>query len=149
MTPEEMVKVQDEHIAAENRGDVDAAVATFVDDCFLEIVALGLKFEGKQGVALQYATLFYTFPDAVLNIDDRAFGDDTLVEWGTFTGTMKGEFMGVAPTGRRLELPFIAVVRFKDGLMESERAYYDIASLCDQLEIGIDEVRAAAKLLAG
>jgi steroid delta-isomerase-like uncharacterized protein len=148
MTPEEMVKVQDEHIAAENRGDVDAAVATFVDDCFLEIVALGLKFEGKQGVALQYATLFYTFPDAVLSIDGRAFGDDVLAEWGTFAGTMKGEFMGLAPTGRRLDLPFIAVVSFKDGLMQSERAYYDIASLCDQLGVGVEEVRAAAKLLA-
>lgn len=149
MTPEEMVTVQDEHLAAENRGDVDAAIATFGEDCFLEIVALGLKFDGKQGVALQYATLFYTFPDAVLQIDGRAFGDDVLVEWGTFSGTMKGEFMGVRPTGRRVELPFSAVVSFKDGLMRSERAYYDIASLCDQLGIGIEEVRSAAKLLAG
>lgn len=148
MTPEEMIKVQDQHIAAENAKDLDGAVATFTDDCVYEIVALGIRFDGKQGVALQYSALFYTFPDSEFVVDGRAFGDDTLVEWGTFSATMTGEFLGVAPTGRRLELPIIAVVPFAGGLMAGERVYYDIATVCDQLGISIEEVRAAAALLA-
>ena len=149
MTPEEMVKVQDAHIAAENSHDSEAAVATFADECFYEIVALGIRFDGKQGVALQYAALFHTFPDSDFRVDGRAFSEDTLVEWGTFSGTMTGEFLGVAPTGRRLDLPIIAVVPFTGGLMAGERVYYDIATVCDQLGLGLEEVRAAAKLLAG
>ena len=147
MTPEEMTKVQDEHIAAENRADVDGAVSTYGDDCFYEIVALGMRFEGKQGVALQYAALFYTFPDATFAIDGRAYGEDLLVEWGTFTATMKGEFMGLAPTEKRLELPIIAIVTFRGGLMEGERVYYDIASVADQLGLDLEALRRAAKLL--
>jgi steroid delta-isomerase-like uncharacterized protein len=147
MTPEEMSKIQDEHIAAENRRDVEGAVATYHENGFYENVALGLRFEGKQGIALQYAALYFTFPDAEIQIDGRAFGDDTLVEWGTFSGTMTGDFMGLAPTGRRLQLPIIAVVPFRDGLMFGERVYFDAATVCDQLGLDLGELRAAAKLL--
>lgn len=149
MTPEEMEKVQDAHVAAENRQDVDAAVATYHDDCSYENVPLGLRFEGTQGVALQYAATFNTFKDFEGRIEGRAFGDDLLVEWGMFSGTATGEFMGLAPTGKRVEVPFCAVITFKEGKMEGERVFFDLATLCDQAGVSIDEVRAAAKLLQG
>lgn len=149
MTPQEMEAVQDRHVAAENRQDLDAAVATYHEECYYENVALGIRFEGKQGVALQYAATFNTFPDFEGRIEGRAFGRDLLVEWGRFSGTAKGEFMGLQPTGKRVEVPFCAVITFRDGLMEGEKVFFDLATLCDQAGVSIEEVRAAAKLLAG
>jgi len=84
MTPEEMTKIVEEHLAAENRGDVEAAVSFFHDECFYELVALGIRFEGRQGVALQYAALFNTFPDAELTIDGASRHDLALFRLSRF-----------------------------------------------------------------
>jgi carboxymethylenebutenolidase len=39
---------------------------------------------------------------------------------------------GVAPTGRRIEVPHVAVIQFRDGLIESEHIYWDQASVLVQ-----------------
>ena len=39
MTPEEMKKLHDEHLAAVDGRDLDAVMATYHDDCFHENVA--------------------------------------------------------------------------------------------------------------
>jgi predicted ester cyclase len=149
MTPAEMKAVHDAHAAAENRRDAKAAAATCHPDGFIENVALGVRFEGRAQVELQYAALFAAFPDAELVTDGEAFGADVLVAWGIFRGTMQGPFFGVAPTGRRIALPFVNVVPFRDGRMLGERAYFDLATLCDQAGLALADLRAGVRALRG
>jgi carboxymethylenebutenolidase len=40
---------------------------------------------------------------------------------------------GIAPTGRRVEIPIVAVIAFRDGKVESEHIYWDQASVLVQL----------------
>lgn len=40
---------------------------------------------------------------------------------------------GVAPTGRRVECPIVAIVTFRDGKLFSEHIYWDQASVLVQL----------------
>ena len=40
---------------------------------------------------------------------------------------------GVAPTGRRVVVPLVAVVGVRDGLIESEHIYWDQASVLAQV----------------
>jgi hypothetical protein len=42
-------------------------------------------------------------------------------------------------------VPFTNIVPFKDGLMAGETIYFDLATLCEQAGLSLDEVRAAAK----
>src|SRR5207248_3203717 len=84
------------------------------------------------------AALFHAFPDAEMMQEGEAFGTDVLVAWGVFHGTMRGPFFGVAPTGRRIAIPFVNVVPFRDGLMLGERAYFDLATLCAQAGLALD-----------
>jgi len=148
VTPDAMRAVAERHVAAENAGDVGGAVATYADDCFYENVALGIRFAGKSAVGAQYAALFAAVPDGRLRLEGEAFGPDVLVHWGTFEGTVTGEFFGLAPTGRRLALPFVAILFFADGRMRGERLVYDLATLSEQAGFPLDAVQASARMLA-
>jgi hypothetical protein len=88
---------------------------------------------------------FRAFPDLAPDDVGSAFGDDVMVVWGTLEGSSGGEWMGVPPTGRRFSVPFANVTPFRDGLMEGETIYFDLATLCEQTGLPLDAVRAAAK----
>jgi steroid delta-isomerase-like uncharacterized protein len=147
MTPQEMKQVHDRHVAAEDRADLEGALATYVDDCFYEVVALGLHVEGKDAVRGVYTGTMAGLPDSRFEIGGEAFADDTLVAWGTYRATMTGQFLGQEPTGRRIDLPMIVVNSFRDGLMAGERIYFDLATLCEQAGLDLAAVRDATRAL--
>jgi carboxymethylenebutenolidase len=53
----------------------------------------------------------------------------------SFTHTSEVDWMlpGVAPTGRRVEVPLVAIVRFVDGKVAHEHIYWDQASVLVQV----------------
>src|SRR5215471_17301748 len=81
-------------------------------------------------------------------LETVAFGEDVAVVWGMLRGTSRGEWLGVAPGGGAFVVPFTNIVPFRDGLMEGERIYFDLATLCEQARIPLQEVRTAAAQLA-
>jgi hypothetical protein len=68
-----------------------------------------------------------------------------MVVWGTLDGTSGGEWLGVPPSGRSFSVPFANVTPFHDGLMAGESVYFDLATLCEQAALPLDEIRAAAR----
>ena len=148
MNQDEMLRLFETHREAEAARDLDAILATFTEDCFLETVPLGLRSEGREAARAAYVGYFTAFPD--LNPDDQgiAFGDDAVVVWGALRGTSAGEWLGVPPSGRSFAVPFTNVAPFKAGLMAGESIYFDLATLCDQAGLDVHEVRAAAKARA-
>jgi steroid delta-isomerase-like uncharacterized protein len=150
MSPEEMRRLFERHRDAEAARDYDAILATFVGDCFLETHALGLRSVGKAAVRATYEEGYFTaFPDLAPEDEGHAVGDDVMVVWGTLQGTSSGEWMGVPPSGRSFAIPFANVTPFRDGLMAGESIYFDLATLCEQAALPLDEVRAGAKTRAG
>ena len=146
MTPEEMLRLFERHREAEAARDYDGILTTFVEDCFLETHALGIRSEGRAAVRKTYEEGYFTaFPDLSPEDEGQAVGDAVLVVWGTLRGTSGGEWMGVPPSGRSFELPFANVTPFRDGLMAGESIYFDLATLCEQAALPLDEIRANAK----
>jgi steroid delta-isomerase-like uncharacterized protein len=145
---DEMLRVFETHREAEAARDLDAILATFVDDCFLETVPLGLRSEGKSAARAAYEGYFTAFPD--LNPDDQgiAYGDDVIVAWGVLRGTNDGDWLGVPPGGGSFAVPFANVAPFREGRMAGETIYFDLATLCEQAGLDVGEMRAAAKARA-
>jgi steroid delta-isomerase-like uncharacterized protein len=143
MTPDEMVAVQREHLAAEGRHDFEAVMATLTPDCFLEQVSLGLRSDGKDDVTRAYEEWFGAFPDLGPILEGIAFGDDVLVAYGQLRGTMKGPWLGLAATGQEFTVSAVNIVSFKDDLMHGERLLYDAAMFADQVGLDVHELRAA------
>ena len=149
MNPDEMLRLFEKHRDAEAERDFDTILATFVEDCFLETVALGLRSQGRAAVRASYEkSYFAAFPDLDPDDEGYAFGDDVMVTWGSLRGTSQGEWLGLPPSGGSFEIGFANVTPFREGLMAGERIYFDLATLCDQAGLPLDEVRAAARTRA-
>jgi len=76
-------------------------------------------------------------PDTEVIPVSRTIGTDQLVDEMIFkfTHTVRMDWMlpGVAPTGKRVEIPLVAIVRFRDNKLAHEHIYWDQASLLVQL----------------
>jgi predicted ester cyclase len=149
MDHDEMLRLFEAHREAEAARDIDGILETFVEDCFLETVPLAVRSQGKEQVKAAYEHQFFSaFPDLMPEDEGMAVGQDVVAVWGTLRGTSRGPWLGVAPGGGSFEVPFANVVPFENGMMAGEKVYFDLATLCEQARIPIDEIRAAAAALA-
>jgi predicted ester cyclase len=96
-------------------------------------------------VRASYVAYFTAFPDLDPADEGVAFGDDTMVVWGHLVGTSGGDWLGVPPGGGAFKVPFTNVTTFADGRMAGESIYFDLATLCQQAAVSLDDIRAAAK----
>lgn len=126
-------KVQDFFEAVDSH-DIDSILAQVTDDVVFENNAVGITARGAEEVADLYRDFFAGFPDLEHEINPVASdtGDKVFVE-GVVKGTMKGEFGGHAPTGKRVASPFLTVFEFRDGTICEWRAYYDNETFMGQI----------------
>ena len=83
---------------------------------------------------LQRATrLRLAFPDAQATLEDIFAEGDRVAYRLTIRGTHTGEFLGVSPSGRRVAVSFIALVRVADGKLVEEWGGLDQPDLIRQM----------------
>ena len=70
---------------------------------------------GREGLAALVTTWRTAFPDMRETCEDLIAEGDKVVGRFTMRGTHSGEFMGVAPTGRRVTMSGIDIVRVAGG----------------------------------
>jgi predicted ester cyclase len=116
-----------------NAGDI-AGFGDLVADGFAEHQG-GPGFPAtKEGTLEFFRTLLAAFPDWRMTVKDLIAGGDKTVARVTVTGTHKGEFMGVPPTGTRVDMQLIDIMRFNSaGLVCEHWGVADMLSLLQQL----------------
>src|SRR6201982_366796 len=111
-----------------NAHDVDGFAAVLADDVTFAAPG-GLRGTGRDACARFYASWFSAFPDAHVEVHAVHIHGDVAVEEGTFTGTHDGVLHGPAgdipPTGRRVRVDYIQVLRFRDGRHVSFNLAFD------------------------
>jgi steroid delta-isomerase-like uncharacterized protein len=138
------------YAGAKNRRDVEETLRHCAPDCRYEDPGLGLVVEGKEKLRRFYEGLFAALPDYHVELDGKATNDDTVVVWGQWGGTTTKTIMGIeVEPGRRLEVPTCFVCRFRDGLLVRDSAYFDAATLADQLGVALAELRPSGQDAAG
>ena len=73
------------------------------------------------------------FPDFKATIDDIIAEGDKVVIRQTFSGTHKGEFMGIAPTGKRVSFGVMDIVRIAGGKFVEHWGQMDSMGMMQQL----------------
>jgi predicted ester cyclase len=145
MDRSEMLRLFEAHREAEAARDIDAILETFVPEPFLETMPLGLRSQGRDAVRTAYEQQFFSaFPDLAPEDEGMAFGDDVIAVWGTLHGTSRGDWLGIPPGGGSFAVPFANVVPFSQERMVGEKIYFDLATLCEQAQLPLEEMRAAA-----
>ena len=130
------IEVVKEHMAAEDRQDLEATVATFTEDCYYQVPGLGIDMRGKEEIRRWYEESFAAVPD-FRNTDERYYESEGNVFFeANIEGTHLGTWAGWAATGRRFSLPILVRIPIAaDGLIEAEIVYFDNAGLFMQLGI--------------
>ena len=119
--------------------DVDATMATMVAAPYVNHVP---TMTG--GVGHDQLKRFYKYhfiggnpPDTALKPVSRTVGADQIVDEMifSFTHTHEVDWMlpGVPPTGRKVEIPLVAIVRFVGDKVAHEHIYWDQASVLVQV----------------
>ena len=119
--------------------DTEETLATMVDDAYVNHIPVLTGGGGKDALREFYSKRFIPQmpPDTEVIPVSRTIGTDQLVDEMIFkfTHTARMDWMlpGVAPTGKRVEIPLVAIVRFRDNKLAHEHIYWDQASLLVQL----------------
>ncbi len=81
--------------------------------------SLGITVRGIEGFQGYMSTVRSAFPDFHNRVEDLVAEGDKVVARLTYTGTHQGEMFGLAPTGRTITYPGIAVFRISgDKIVE-------------------------------
>lgn len=75
------------------------------------------------------------FPDYQFSVEDQIVCDDKAVARWRFTGTHRGEFLGIAATGRAVTLTGIDIFEFSGGKIVQGWVETNVAGLLRQLGV--------------
>ena len=137
---ENLARLWDEHLRHEfETRSTEDTIATMVEDAYVNHIPVMTGGVGHAQLRQFYATHFIPkmLPDMAMTPLSRTIGTDQLVDEMviSFTHTVEIDWMlpGIAPTGRRVEVALVVVVRFRDGKLAHEHIYWDQASVLVQL----------------
>jgi steroid delta-isomerase-like uncharacterized protein len=111
-----------------NRGNV-SRLDEFVAPDFVEHEELPPGMDAKQ----MFTMLRSAFPDFKATIEHLIAEGDKVVMYMTWTGTQKGEFMGVPPTGKSISIGVIDIIRLAEGKFVEHWGIMDSMALMQQL----------------
>jgi steroid delta-isomerase-like uncharacterized protein len=125
--------IVNEHIEAEAvRHDVAATVKTFKHPRY-EVPALGAVADGAEAVTAFLQTLLTAFPDFHIEKTAVHHADDAVIVECRLGGTQRGEWVGIKPSGKKMEVPAALFFLFDGEDMICERPYFDEATIARQL----------------
>ncbi len=120
------------YLDAWERFDLDALDGIIAPD-----VIDHMAYEGQQTGIEGYRQFFTmwrdAFPDLHTDIHDTIVDDDKVAVRWTATGTHRGEYDGVAPTGKRVSFSAISLMRIENGRIVEEWVNQDTLGLLQQL----------------
>ena len=88
-----------------------------------------------------YRNMVAAWSDMTFSIEDLTESADGVTARSRVSATHTGEFLGIAPTGRRVEWDHVAIVKIKDGRVVGQWAQPDLWGIYTQLIREPDEPR--------
>ena len=92
---------------------------------------------GLNSVRAYYQAFWAAFPDARVTTEDLIEQDDKLVSRFLLTGTHRGAFLNLAPTGKGISVPGITILRFVSSKCIERWSMVDSLSLLSQLGVHV------------
>ena len=90
---------------------------------------------GLEGVKQLFSSLHSAFPDFQMNVEDMIAKGEKVVARVSWSGTHQGEFMGIAPTGNRVEVSGIDILRIAEGKIVEHWGNFDDLGMMQQLGV--------------
>jgi steroid delta-isomerase-like uncharacterized protein len=133
MTRPEIAELIARVLDAWARRDVMALTDFHTEDGIVESPFAGGQTRGREAIAKVYQAFFHAFPDLTLRTDEPLIDGDRVVLVTRLSGTDRGGFMGLHPSGRSVEFPMVLLFDIENGLIARERRIYDFTGLAVQV----------------
>ena len=134
MTRDEILALLARRNAAWAARDLAALAATHAEQC---VVAspIGGVLEGRAEIERVYRLWFAAFPDIVMHQDHVLVDGDRAAVIARMSGTHAGDFFGLSPTGRHVEVQVALLLTFADGVVVDERRIYEFTGVLVQVGV--------------
>ena len=93
-------------------------------------MSASLTREGQKQLLTQFRT---AFPDIQVTIEEIIAEDDRIAFRSTMRGTHRAEFMGIAPTGKKIEVSLLDIIHIQDSRIIEQWGGPDMFCLVRQL----------------
>jgi carboxymethylenebutenolidase len=157
---ERLNQLWEDHVRHEfSTRHTENTLATMIEDAYVNHIPVLTGGVGRDELREFYSKRFIPQmpPDTEMTPVSRTIGDDQLVDEMVFkfTHSIRMDWLlpGIAPTGKRVEVPLVAIVRFRDGKLAHEHIYWDQASvlvqigLLDPAKLPVAGIESARKVL--
>jgi steroid delta-isomerase-like uncharacterized protein len=118
--------------------DIDAFADLFADDYRQHQVSTmpsaATTQTAKQATIAYFAARLSAFPDLMVKADPIVAVGDMVAANFVYTGTQRGAYFGVPPTGLRVSFNSTDILRIEDGRFVEHWGAADIAGLLRQLK---------------
>ena len=115
-----------------NKGNLDI-VGEFFADNFVNHFAPPDSPKGPEGMRQTLAAGMAAFPDLHVTVDDVIAEGDKVMFRATIRGTHRGEFAGIAPTGKQVTFTTIGYDRYVNGKSVERWERTDVLGVLQQL----------------
>lgn len=137
----------DRYVERYNAKDLDAVMDLYADDA-VQSMPDG-TFEGSSAVRDRLAKELDAFSDIAHRVVSYTEQDDAFADEWVFVGTHTGpvtlpDGTEVPPTGKRIEIPGMELVKMRDGKIVANNLYYDNLAVLVQFGLVPQPVAAAA-----
>ena len=132
------------HVTAETEHRMEETLATLTEDCVFEDHAFARVWRGREGARAYYRLWWDAFGIKPHTSARYVPEPHLLVVETRFKGRHDGAFVGVAPTGRAVDVPMTIFVSFANGLMSGERFYWNLGTLLEQIGVKMPVALPAA-----
>jgi steroid delta-isomerase-like uncharacterized protein len=116
-----------------NSGEEDLASEVIATNAVFHAPGSDEPLRGPEGWLRVLRPMRASFPDIQWEVLETVEEGDTIAARFTTTGTHRGEFMGITPTGTSVSFTAMNFYRFADGKIIGEVGQPDLVSLLGQL----------------
>lgn len=116
-----------------NRGNFDNLEEMFAEDFVEHFLPFGTRTEGLQALKKSLVAHREAFPDWKEVVNLVVTEGDYVVLQFTSTGTNLGSFMGHPPTGKKIHISEVTILRIVDHKIAEQWLLPDLMSLYQQL----------------
>jgi steroid delta-isomerase-like uncharacterized protein len=115
-----------------NRGNMAVAPELVAPD-FIELDPFPGQAPGRAGLIESIERLRTAFPDLIWRIEEMVAEGEQVASLHSWSGTYRGEFLGIAPTGKRVRMSCMIFDTYEDGKLKKSRLVMNVLSLLQQL----------------
>jgi predicted ester cyclase len=126
----------EQYVELYNKGDLDGVMDLYADDA-VQLMPDG-TFEGRSAIRGRLAKELAAFSDLAHRYISYVEEGDAFADEFVFVGTHTGPLTlpdgtELPPTGRRVEVQGMELVRVRDGMVVVDNLYYDNVAVAAQL----------------